>query len=284
MPFAWELSPPPDGTYVNSVIPPTALEEFFRLVELTARRAEPEEIYFIFRAAFQKSVGVTPYRSSSLYFAPGDAKEAMERVVSNAPTFIAAFYGACSEAAERFGASCVPDLTVLNDLLEKHRIGYMVDPPNLRLREFGSPVVVAPSTLLERAHERFSNAIGRSEQLLNEGKGEEAVRQIWWLLESISNAFADLTINGRKITGGYFNDIIKSIQQAASGDTLGSVARWLLGLQGFLSGPDQGGIRHGSRLHVEGLQLHECSLLYNLTRSYISYLLCEYEQIISADN
>jgi hypothetical protein len=117
--------------------------------------------------------------------------------------------------------------------------------------------------------------------LLNENKGEEAVNHIWWLLESISTAFARLMVNGRTIEGGYFNEVIKSIQRADGASTLGGVARWLAALQDHLSGPDRGGIRHGRRLHLEGLQPHEAALFCKVTRSYISYLLAEYERLTS---
>lgn len=276
------LSPPPDGTYFNTSIPADAVDDFFTFAKLTAQRGDAEEIYYIFRGMFSEAVGMPRYRSSSLYFAPGDAKLAMEEAAKNAPVSISAFYSACSEVAERFGASNAPDVATINRLLEKHRIGYVIDPPHLRLRDTVDVVPVTPTTLLQQAHEKFRNAVARSEQLLQEDKGEEAVNHIWWLLESISTAFAGLTINGRVVGGDYFNEVIKGIQQAAGGtSTLGTVARWLAALQSYLSGPDQGGIRHGRQLHLEGLQPHEAILFCNLTRSYISYLLSEYERVTS---
>lgn len=280
--FSWVLSPPPDdGTYINSSIPREAVDEFFTFAKLTAQRGDAEEIYYIFRAEFSEAVGVPRYRSSSLYFAPYDAKSAMENATNNAPVFIAAFYRACTEVAERFGATNVPDVATINRLLEKYRIGYVIDPPQLRLREIVDMVPVRPTTLLRQAHNKFRNAIERSEGLLRENKGEEAVNHIWWLLESVSTAFSGLTIAGRKIEGSYFNAVAKDIQQADGGSMLGTVARWLTALQAYLSGPDQAGIRHGRQLHLEGLQPHEAVLLCNLTRSYIAYLLAEYERLTS---
>jgi hypothetical protein len=100
------------------------------------------------------------------------------------------------------------------------------------------------------------------------------------LLESISTAFAGQTVNGRVIEGDYFNDVMKSIQQVAGGSsTFGTVARWPAALQAYLSDPDQGGIRHGRQLHFEGLEPHEAALFCNFVRSYISYLLAEYERL-----
>ncbi len=193
--------------------------------------------------------------------------------------FIGALYRACTEVAERFGQTNAPDVATLNRVLEKHRIGYLIDPPNLRLREAVDVVPVHPTDLLRQAHEKLRNAVERSEQLLHENKGEEAVNHIWWLLESVSTAFAGLEVNGSKIKGEYLNTILKDLQQATGGSsTFGTVARWVAGLQTYLSGPDQGGIRHGRQLHLDGFQLHEAVLFVNLTRSYISYLLAEYER------
>ena len=48
----WVLSPPPDGTYINSSIPNEAVDEFFTFAKLTAQRGDAEEIYYIFRAEF----------------------------------------------------------------------------------------------------------------------------------------------------------------------------------------------------------------------------------------
>jgi Sulfatase len=50
------------------------------------------------------------------------------------------------------------------------------------------------------------------------------------LLESVSTAFAGLTVNGRKIEG--------DLQQANCGSTLRAVARWLVALQSYLSGSE----------------------------------------------
>ncbi|MFZ0762028.1 MAG: hypothetical protein WAM69_18930, partial [Candidatus Sulfotelmatobacter sp.] len=113
-----------------------------------------------------------------------------QRAASNAPVFICAFFTACAEVAERFGANNAPDIGIINRLLEKHGIGYVVDPPNLRLREAADIVPVHPTTLLQQAQERLRNAAERSEELLRQNKGEEAVTHIWWLLESVSTAFS----------------------------------------------------------------------------------------------
>jgi hypothetical protein len=277
--FAWVLSPPQDGEYVNSRIPDEALDEFFTFTKITAQRGDAEEIFYIFRSKFNEAMGESVYRSSSLYFAPSDARLAMQNAATNAPVFVSAFYGACAEITNRFGVNHAPDVPTVNRLLEKHRIGYVIDPPHLRLREAVDVVPVSPTSLLQDAHAKFRSAVERSEELLRQNKGDEAVNHIWWLLESIATAFSGLVINERQIEGEYFNDVMKSVQRAAPDALLGTVARWLTALQAYLSGPAQGGIRHGRQLHLEGLRNHDAALLFNLTRSYISYLLAEYERL-----
>jgi hypothetical protein len=153
------LSPPPDGTYINTAIPSDAVEEFFTFAKRTAQRGDVEEIYYIFRAEFSEAVGMPRYKSSSLHFAPYDAKVAMENAASNAPVFIAAFYSACAEVTERFGPNNAPSVATINGLLEKQRIGYVVDPPELRLREAVDLVAVQPTNLLQQAHRKFRGAI-----------------------------------------------------------------------------------------------------------------------------
>lgn len=277
--IAWELTPPQDGTYINSKIPPDALENFFGILTRAANRTDdPEEVYYIIRAEFNEAMGLPVYRSSSLYFAPGDAKSAMNRAAENAPVFISAFYGACKQIKKQFGSKTAPSVPVMNRLLEMHRLGYVIAPPNLVLREQVEVVPVQSSTVLEQAQARFREAIERSRVLLEENNGDEAVAQIWWLLESIMILFSGCSMNGQEISGTYFNEVAKSLKRAA-GDAavMGAVARWLEMLQSYLSGPGEAGIRHGRHLHMEGLKKHEAELFCNLTRSYISYLLSEYE-------
>lgn len=279
--FAWRLIPPADDNYAKSAIPPSAFDAFVSFMNVTARGNNAEEIYWIFRREFSVALGLPPYRSSSLYFAEFDATEAMKRAEQNAPVFIDAFYTACADVAEKFGTDKAPPVSAINQLLQKHNIGYDIEPPELRLRGDVALVPIQPKSVLARAREEFKAAIERSEELLRQKKGSEAVQQIWWLLESISTSFRGLAINGTQITGDYFNDVMKAVKKASDGTLLSNAARWVMDLQFYLSDTTGGGIRHGRELHLEGLQLHEAELLCNLTRSYISYLLAEYEHLAS---
>jgi len=277
--IAWELLPPRDGTYINSSVPEDAVESFYQILTKAANRTgDPEEVFYMIRAEFSTALGAPIYRSTSMYFAPADAKSAMDRAAKNAPAFLSAFHGVCEKIAAQFGPKTAPSVAALNRLLEINKIGYVIDPPDLRLREQIETVPIEPSSLLETAHARFSQAIERSHELLKQEKGDEAVSQIWWLLESIVPSFAGLEVDGETVKGAYFNEVTKSLKKL-SGDAavLGVVARWLDALQAYLSGPEEGGIRHGRALHMEGLKKHEAELFCNLTRSYIAYLLAEYK-------
>jgi hypothetical protein len=281
--IAWELTPPQDGTYINSKVPSDALDQFFGIMKKTANRTDdPEEVYYIIRAEFSEAMGHPVYRSTSMYFAPDDARTAMERATENAPIFISAFYAACKKIKKQFGTKTAPGVPVINQLLTVHRLGYTIEPPNLVLRDQVEVIPVRASAVLEQAQARFRDAIERSQRLLEENNGDEAVAQIWWLLESIVLSFAGRKINGQEIAGTYFNEVAKSLKRAA-GDAavMGVTSRWLESLQSYLSGPAEAGIRHGRHLHLEGLRKHEAELFCNLTRSYISYLLAEYETLTS---
>jgi hypothetical protein len=279
--IAWELTPPPDSTYVNRRIPPEALEQIFLLLTKVANRTnDAEEVFYLIRTEFSEAMGHPVYRSTSMYFAPGDARAAMERAMENAPLFISAFYGVCKKIKKQFGGKTAPSVPVINRLLELHRLGYVIEPPNLVLRDQIEVVPVRSANVLEQFQARFQAAIDRSQQLLEENNCDEAVTQIWWLLESIMLLFAGCKVNGQQIGGTYFNEVAKQLKRVA-GDTaiMGAVARWLEALQAYLSGPGEAGIRHGRHLHLEGLKRHEAELFCNLTRSYISYLLSEYQAI-----
>jgi len=284
--IAWELMPPQDGTYINSKVPPDAVENFWGILTRAANRTgDPEEVYYMIRAQFSEAMGLPVYRSSSLYFAPGDARAAMDSAAENAPVFISAFYETCEQIKQQLGARTAPSVQVMNRLLEMHGLGYVITPPNLVLREQVEVIPVQSTTVLEQAQARFREAIERSRVLLEENNGDEAVAQIWWLLESIMLSFPGCHLNGQEISGTYFNEVARSLKRAA-GDApvMGAVVRWLEALQSYLSGPGEAGIRHGRHLHLEGLKKHEAELFCNLTRSYISYLLSEYELLTAVDH
>jgi hypothetical protein len=114
-------------------------------------------------------MGHPVYRSSSLYFAPDDARTAMERASENALIFISAFYAVCKKIKKQFGTKTAPSVPVINRLLELHRIGYVIEPPNLVFRD---QIEVAPR--IDRAVIRGLHGQGSGDRgdLLQRGRQE----------------------------------------------------------------------------------------------------------------
>jgi hypothetical protein len=120
----------------------------------------------------------------------------------------------------------------------------------------------------------------RSEELLAQHRGREAVQEALWLLETVATAFRGMDTGVDKVEGRYFNQIVKELRRAKPGTTLDQVLLWLTALHGYLSSPSGGGVRHGLDLN-EGVQIseNEARLFCNLIRSYLSFLLIEHEQL-----
>jgi hypothetical protein len=112
-----------------------------------------------------------------------------------------------------------------------------------------------------------------------EGRGREAVQEVLWLLETVSTAFQGAQVEGNVVRGAYFNDIVRDLRRAANGRVLQQVLGWLERIHGYLSAPRGGGIRHGAALDIEALQPHEATLFVNVIRSFVSYLIAEYERL-----
>jgi hypothetical protein len=92
--------------------------------------------------------------------------------------------------------------------------------------------------------------------------------------------FDGMEIDGQTIQGKYFNKIIEKLAQRTDRATLKQVIDWVRKLHGYLSAPAGEGIRHGSHL-AEGIATtpNEAQLYYNLSKSYITYFLGEYENL-----
>ncbi len=71
-----------------------------------------------------------------------------------------------------------PDAAKTNALLAKHGVGYEIRPPRLVLREKEAPLVPVaerPTSLAEQAVKVLQGSLRRSEKLLAQGRGREAV-------------------------------------------------------------------------------------------------------------
>ena len=177
-----------------------------------------------------------------------------------------------------------PDIEHINSILLQHGTGYQIHPPHLVSSNIGEAIALqpVPPTLDEQAQVKIRNSLKISEELLAGGKYRQAVQEILWLLETISTAFKGATIGEATIQAKYFNKIVVELRQHRKGTTLERVLEWVTALHGYLSSPTGGGIRHGTDL-TEGIdmQANEARLWCNLTRSYIDFLIAEYDSLIT---
>lgn len=283
----WRFQPPPDGIYRNSEIPEEAFADFYSFIGKIATQGKRWDILEDFKEAFSRAAGRSSCWSSSESWAESDLSSDMSYAAKNAPLFLEAFYEACMEFQSQ--GMFAPDAAMINAVCEKHEIGYILQPPELLLRESplataNAPVLVdnrAP-TLAEKANEILQQSLARAEQLLKEGHHREAVQETLWVLESATTtAFRGIeTTTGGVIRGKYFNRIIDDLRRVARGSTLDRILEWMTNLHGFLSSPTGGGVRHGIDLNA-AVQIGpaESRLFCNLIRSYTGYLLAEHERL-----
>jgi hypothetical protein len=177
-----------------------------------------------------------------------DLWRVMEGEATNAPAFIEKFFDACERLRKDPRVQYVPDVKYINVVLENHKIGYIIRPPNLVARESAAraiPVAPPPPSLAERSEALFASSLARSEQLLNEARPREAVQEILWLLETVATAFRDIETRSGKVEGKYFNQIVRNLRITQKNTTLNNILDWITTLHGYLSSPTGGGIRHG---------------------------------------
>lgn len=207
----------------------------------------------------------------------------MESAASNAPLFIEGIYDACEELRRESEGWFVPDVSILNQILARNNIGYEIRPPELVPRELtGAPIaVVEPAPrFAELARGILDKSLARSEELLRDGHPREAVQEILWLLETVATAFRGLETQSGKVEGKYFNRIVGDLRGKHAGTTLDRVLDWITTMHGYLSAPGGGGVRHGMDLD-KGIDLdtNGARLFCNLTRSYISFLIVEHDNL-----
>ncbi|MCH7639347.1 MAG: hypothetical protein IH855_07790, partial [Bacteroidetes bacterium] len=204
----------------------------------------------------------------------------------NPPTFIEAYWMGI-ETLRREGNNgsdwyYVPDADELNEIAVTHKLGYVLEPPDLKLRSGEATVIEVderPTSLSDEAFDQFERSISRAEELLREGRGREAVQESLWLLESFSLSFRGLDIEGTTIAGKYFNRIADELRKSSNGGTREMAMDWMTKLHGYLSSPTGGGVRHGADLSSSiSMNPYEARLFCNLIRSYISYLIEEHAQ------
>ena len=282
-PGAWRFDPPVGESLNTTVIPRAAIHEFAGLIQKVATQGDLQEYLEHFKGHFCAANGTTHVWSSSPSWAETDLDSQMQSAAENPPLFLEALYDACEAIRRRPGELFAPDAAMINALCRKHDIGYEIRPPELVLRDPTAkviPVPERPPTLAEKGREILTASLRRAEELLDAGRGREAVQESLWLLETVTTGFRGLETASGTVEGRYFNKIVTELRQAAHGKSLDRVLEWATALHGYLSSPTGGGVRHGLDLR-QGLELspNEARLFCNLVRSYLAYLLTEHERL-----
>ena len=280
-PGAWRFKPPADNEWINQSIPEAAVREFREMIDKTATQGSRQDILEHFKGYFCTVVGEPHVWSSSESWADTDLWRYMTAAAQNAPLFLEAFYDAC-ESLRSGNDLFSPDASMINEVCDQNRIGYMIQPPKLVPRTSATLVEVPnrPPSLEEKAFEIYQQSLKRSEELLRDGHAREAVQEMLWLLESVVTGFKGLDTGSDTIQGKYFNQIVKDLRRSQSGTTLDRVLDWTTALHGYLSSPTGGGIRHGIDLKAGiAISVEEARLFCNLIRSYLGFLLAQHAQL-----
>lgn len=282
-PNAWRFRPPRGEALNTTSIPDGALNEFFGMIQKTATQGDLQEFLEHFKGYFCAAKGTTHIWSSNASWAETDLFSEMKSAATNPPLFLEAFFDACEAIRNRRGELFAPDAEMINAACRKHDIGYELQPPNLLVRDATGtviPVPERPPTLAERGREVLAESLRRAENLLEEGRGREAVQETLWLLETVATAFRGVDTGSGTVEGKYFNKIVKELRGSLPGTTIDRVLEWISSVHGFLSSPTGGAVRHGLDLR-DGLELSlsEARLFCNLIRSYLSFLLSEHERL-----
>lgn len=264
-------------------MPDGAVEAYVGLIGQIASQRVPKVIKERFKQAFCTAGSIPYYPSSSDRFIDEDLRSAAYAAAPNAPVFIDAFDTVLNGLQRQDPALGVPDDTHVNRLLAEHEVGFRIERPRLvaASAEFDVPVPTGPLSLDEEARNLILRSLTESERALGENRLLDAVQNVLWLLETFSTAFRNPNLTGGPIQQSYFNKIINRLRE--KGDTNGHQSRildWMMDLHGYLSAPAGGGVRHGTDIsRGRPLDADEARLFCNLARSYLVYLISEYERL-----
>lgn len=131
----WRVNPPEDGMFLNQRIPEAAIEEFINLIMKVATKGKRWQVLEHFKSYFCQASSDSYTRSSREFWVENDLKNSANKAAKNAPLFIEAFYDACKSYSGENSDLWAPDTTMINEVLARHGIGYLIKPPLLELRE-----------------------------------------------------------------------------------------------------------------------------------------------------
>jgi hypothetical protein len=281
-PPKWRFEAPRYADQRRNAIPPDAIAEFMRLIKIVSSQGPEKQILEHYKRRFSTAIGVPYYPSSSSGWAETDLELVLTQAAQNPPVFVEAFYDAGEILRTEPESRSIPDVEMTNDILNRHGLALKIEGTNLVAADAATlaiPISEIPLSLAEQARQQLMASSKRADTLLAEGRGREAVQENLWLLETIATAFRGLDTGTGTIEGNYFNQIVRELRQLHSNTTLERVLQWANAIHGYLSSPAGGGVRHGLDLNsgIE-LTLNEAQLFCNLIRSFISFLLLEYER------
>jgi len=279
---AWRFTPPQLADGTPATITNDARWAFLELARRAAgQSADRQSILEIFKRPFARAASRSYSPSSTESWAEDDLSSLMSEAAANAPIFLAAMFEACETLRAR--GFVAPDVALLNRACAENNLPYRIEGNRLLIDGGSAPIVevqpAAPS-LAARAREILERSLARADELIAEGRLVDAVREVQWLIESVSTAFAASEIEGRVIEGGYFNEIAGRLRRAAPGTPLAFALRGAETLQSWLSDPAGGGLRHGLAFErTAPMTQTEARLYLNLTLSYLDLMLREHERI-----
>lgn len=281
-PGAWRFEPPTDGLFLLQAIPGGAVEDCIALIMKVTTQGDRQAVLEHFKGHFCKASGAVHTWSSSVGWAETDLRTHASTAAENAPLFIEAFCDACESVSGAIAGACAPDVNMINECLAKHGVGYVVRSSRLELREEAAVIaaIAPPPTVPERAASALQESVARSEQLLSQGRGREAVQEVLWSLETAATAFRGVETATGTVEGKYFNTIVRELRESEASGTTGHVLQWLEKVHGYLSSPAGGGVRHGLDVDA-GMPIsdNEARLFCNLIRSYLFFLLGEHQRL-----
>jgi len=276
-PGQWRFKAPEGLEPIDAFV----VSEFFELIAKVASQGNSWNIIEQFKGTFAGAVGSVHVRSSSEGWAATDLRSYMDQAARNPPLFIEALYSGF-EFVEATWKLSVPDTQLINDICRKNSIPLEIDGRTLKIISGtvpSIPVPHAPPTLREETARLLEESVNRSEQLLLENHGREAVQEMLWVLESLATGFRGKSLPAGQVKGKYFNQIVQDIKKGSPGTTLRQALEWCELLHGYLSSPTGGGVRHGIDLNAgDPISIHEARFFCNLIRSYVGFLQAEHEK------
>jgi hypothetical protein len=275
---SWRFTPPKGIRRIKD----NAIWEFNALIEKVSSQGDRWEVLEIFKGAFAGAIGSVHVRSSSEGWASTDLQSYMKDAAANPLVFIASLQTGLEIAQSELRLE-VPDTIFINQLCQRMRVPVAIIDNEIRFTTKQAPpihVPQAPSTLREEAGQLLSESVNRSEQLLVENRGREAVQEMLWVLESLATGFRGISNKVGQVKGKYFNQIIQDLKKTNIGTTLQRALEWCEQLHGYLSSPTGGAIRHGIDINVGiPLSTDEARFFCNLIRSYVGYLQSEHQKL-----